>query len=231
MADKIPNKESRILVVDDQPLILAGLTQIINRQEDLICCCEARSVAGAREAFHKCNPDLVTIDLGLPDGDGVELIEEFASEEPSVPILVISQHDEALYAERVLKAGAKGYVMKECGAEEIVTAMRSLLNGDLYVSSRVAALALQKLAGNKTKDSEHELDVLTNRELQVFQLLGAGLGSRAVANKLKLSIKTVETHRENIKQKLGIRDAAGLVHRATKWVQSQGRKNGPVRMA
>jgi DNA-binding NarL/FixJ family response regulator len=224
---KAPNKASRILIVDDQPVVLAGLTQIINRQEGLVCCGEAKNVASAREAFRECKPDLVTVDLGLPDGSGMELIEEFTKMEPSFPVLVISQYDESLYAERVLKAGAKGFVMKDSGSKEIVEALRSLLGGGLYVSRRVTALALEQLAGKKAKNSDQALDVLTNRELQVLQLLGSGLGSRAVANKLKLSIKTVETHRENIKQKLGIRDAAGLIHYATKWVAGRdGRSRG-----
>lgn len=222
MADKTANKESRVLVVDDQPLILAGLTQIINGAKDLVCCGEAMNIASAREAFHECKPDLVTIDLGLPDGDGMELIEEFAKEEPSVPILVISQCDESLYAERALKTGAKGYLMKDCRADEIVAAVHTLLKGELYVSPQVATMALQQMAGKKTGKLEDSLAALTNREFQVFQLLGSGVGSRAVANKLKLSIKTVETHRENIKQKLRIRDAAGLIHFATSWVEKHG---------
>lgn len=224
---KTVNKASRILIIDDQPVVLAGLTQIINRQEGLICCAEAKNVASAREAFRQCKPDLVTVDLGLPDGNGIELIEEFTKEEPSVPVLVISQYEESQYAERVLRAGAKGFVMKDSGPKEIIDALRSLLNGELYVSHRVTALALEQLAGKKTKSTDQVLEMLTNRELQVLQLLGSGLGSRVVANKLKLSIKTVETHRENIKQKLGIRDAPGLIHYAIKWVAGHdGRSRG-----
>jgi len=215
---KSANKASRILIIDDQPVVLAGLTHIINGQEGLVCCAEAKSMASAREAFRACKPDLVTVDLGLPDGNGMELIEEFTREQPSVPVLVISQYEESHYAERVLRAGAKGFVMKDSGPKEIVEALRSVLNGGLYVSQRVATLALEQLAGKKAKTVNQALEVLTNRELQVLQLLGSGLGSRAVAAKLKLSIKTVETHRENIKQKLDIPDAAGLIHYATKWV-------------
>jgi DNA-binding NarL/FixJ family response regulator len=222
------NDKSGILIVDDQPLILAGLTQVINGQEDMICCGVARSMASARKQFRDCRPDLVTIDLGLPDGDGLELIKEFNVAGATIPILVISQYDETIYAERALKAGARGYVMKERVSEDIVDAIRSMLKGELYVSAKVAALALFQMAGRKAGRKAECLEILTNRELQVLQLLGAGLGSRAAAEKLKLSIKTLETHRENIKRKLRIEDAAGLVHYATTWVDGQGvqRANG-----
>lgn len=222
MASKLTNKKS-VLVVDDHPLILAGLMQIINAQSDMVCCGEARSVASGRKAFESCQPDLVTMDLRLPDGDGIELIGEFMVAQPALPILVISQCDEAIYAERVLKAGARGYVMKERGTEEILAAMRGVLGGEICVSPRVAALALHQMAGRRPNGVgvDHSLEVLTNRELQVFQLLGAGIGSRAIAARLSLSIKTVETHRENIKHKLQLRDAASLVHYATNWVDGQ----------
>jgi DNA-binding NarL/FixJ family response regulator len=202
------------------------LTHLINAQPDLTCCGGAGTLATARRAFAACRPDLVTMDLRLPDGDGVELIREFATAQPATPILVISQYNETVYAERVLKAGARGFVMKECVVEDIIRAIRSVLRGELFVSPNVAALALRQMAGRKTSGPGQSLAVLTNRELQVFQLLGAGIGSRAISVRLNLSIKTVETHRENIKHKLGLPGAAELVHCATSWVENRQAGSG-----
>ena len=226
MVNDVASQKSCILLVDDHPLILAGLSQLINKQPDLICCGVARTIANAREEFAASRPDLVTIDLGMPDGDSVQLIKDFTSERPSMPILVVSQWDETIYAERVLKAGARGYVMKERCAEDILVAIRTLLTRELFVSQKVAVLALRQMAGRKN-NTKNGLEILTNRELQVLQMLGLGLGTRVISVKLSLSIKTVETHRENIKHKLGIRDATALMHYAINWVDNQN-FNPPV---
>jgi DNA-binding NarL/FixJ family response regulator len=210
-----------ILIVDDHPLVREGLTQIIKRQSELFCCGEASSVSSVRLAIVALKPSLITLDLRLPDGDGLELIENLTLEHPSIPILVISQCDEMLYAERALKAGARGYVMKERGTDEILTAIRAILSGQLFVSPKINALALQQMVGSKTKEPRNGLTNLTDRELQVLQLLGAGIKTREVAVRLNLSIKTVETHRENIKHKLGIPDAASLVRYAANWVEGR----------
>jgi DNA-binding NarL/FixJ family response regulator len=218
MANGAANHKFGILLVDDHPLILAGLSQVIDKQNDLFCCGVANTLAKARKAFETCSPDLITIDLGMPDGDALQLIKDFIAECPSVYILVVSQCDETVYAERVLKAGARGYVTKERCVEDLVVAIRTILAGELFVSQKVAALAVSQMAGRKTSGKRSSLDVLSNRELQILQLLGAGMGTRTISAKLNLSIKTIETHRENIKHKLKIRDAATLIHYATTWV-------------
>jgi DNA-binding NarL/FixJ family response regulator len=215
------NRRTGVLIVDDHPLILAALAQVIDREHDLVCSGTANTVVKARKAFDTYKPDLVTIDLGMPDGDVFQLIKDFAAERPSVPILVVSQCDEAIYAERVLKAGARGYVTKERCVEDIILAIRAILNGELFVSQKVAALALHQMAGRKVGDNKSSIHSLSDRELQILRLLGAGLGTRVISIKLNLSIKTIESHRENIKHKLKIRDAATLVHYATTWVDSQ----------
>ena len=221
MENGTAQRKHGILIVDDHPLIRAGLTQIIKRQGDLFCCGETSSVSGVRQAVTVCKPSLLTIDLRLPDGDGLELIRDLATEHPSLPVLVITQCDEMLYAERALKAGARGYVMKEHGTAEILTAIRTILAGELFVSPKITALALHQMVGHKSNGSDTALANLTDRELQVLQLLGACIKTRAVAARLNLSVKTVETHRENIKHKLGIPDAAGLMRYATNWVENQ----------
>lgn len=218
--------KARILVVDDHPLMREGLASLIKRHEDFIFCGGAGSVAETHEAVKTAKPDLVLLDLFLNGGDGLELIKVLKSQFPSLLILVLSQFDESLYAERVLRAGAHGYVMKERAVKEVVDAIRMILAGELYVSSKVAALALQKMIRTKpdTKNGSNGdgcVENLSDRELQVFQLLGIGMGTRKIADKLNLSLKTIETHRENIKRKLGLRGATELVNHATHWVGNQ----------
>ncbi len=212
--------QTRVMVVDDHPLVREGLQAMISRQPDLICCGEADSAAGTQEAIESCKPDLLLLDLRLRSDDGLELVKALIARFPSLRILVISQFDEALYAERALRAGARGYVMKEQVTDEVLNAIRTILAGELYVSPRIAALALHKMIETRPAAPRGGLESLTDRELQVFQLLGAGLSTRHIATKLHLSFKTVETHRENIKHKLGLPDAAELARRAADWVQS-----------
>jgi DNA-binding NarL/FixJ family response regulator len=217
----LKKEKARILVVDDQSLVREGLIRIINRQKDLICCGAVDSVAEAQKKIVEQKPDLLLTDLLLPDGSGSDFIRNLVSEYPSLPILVVSQCDETLYAERTLKAGARGFVMKNQAASEIPVAIRAVLDGEFYVSSKIAALALHQMAGRKSGFQREGLGNLTDRELQIFQLLGAGMNTRDMAAKLHLSIKTVETHRENIKHKLKLSNAAELLRYSTNWVESQ----------
>ncbi len=220
MANNSRNK-ARILIVDDYPLVREGLIQIIRLQPDLECCGEAGTSAAAQKILATAKPDLVTVDIRLPDGDGLELLKIVKAQHPQLLTLVITQCDETLYAERALKAGARGYVMKERATDEVLHAIRTVLAGGLYVSPKIAALALHKMIGAKSGNQNHAIHNLTDRELQVLQLLGAGLGTRKAAAKLFLSIKTVETHRENIKHKLQLASAAELIRFATDWVNGQ----------
>lgn len=212
------NGKSRILVVDDHQLIREGLARIISLQADMVCSGEA-AYAEAALSFLATEPvDLVTIDIRMFGSDGIELIRNLKTLYPSLPTLVITVCDESLYAERALKAGARGYVMKTQSTNDILNAMRKVLRGEICVSPKISALALQKMAGFKVGVEKHSLSSLTDRELQILQLLGAGLGSRQTAELLFLSIKTVESHRENIKHKLGLANAGELIRLASSLV-------------
>jgi len=210
-------KKIRILVADDHPLVREALMSVINRHGDFICCGEAASTAETHKAVALHKPDLVLLDLWLDKGDGLELIKTLTSQYPSLRILVLSQFEEAVYAERALRAGARGYVMKEQASREVVAAMQKVLAGELYVSPKMTAIALQKLIEPKTRNGAGRVEGLTDRELQVFELLGAGMSTRRIADSLCLSFKTIETHRENIKHKLGLHDATELAHCASNW--------------
>ena len=216
-----PVKKPRVLVADDHPLFREGLVQLITRETDLCCCGETDTVEATQTAVATLKPDLLVLDLRLKDGDGLELIKTLKARFPKLAILVVSQHDETLYAERALRAGARGYVMKEEAAEEVRLAVRTLLKGDLFVSRKMSVLALHKLLNNTAESRGNYIERLTDRELQVFQLLGAGKGTSDIADELNLSPKTIETHRENIKHKLGLRNAADLLCHAVHWVHSR----------
>ncbi|HTV40900.1 MAG TPA: response regulator transcription factor [Candidatus Sulfotelmatobacter sp.] len=215
------NKKAEVLVLDDQPLVREGLIRIINREKDLTCCGAVESIASARYEVAAHEPDLVLMDILLPDGCGLDFIKYLSLEHPSVPVLVVSQCDETLYAERVLKAGARGYLMKNHATSAIPAAIRAVLAGELHVSPKIAALALHQMAGRKSGVQRDGPGNLTDRELQIFQLLGAGVNTRDIAGKLHLSIKTIETHRENIKRKLKLSSAADLIRYSTNWVERQ----------
>ena len=214
-------QKRRILVVDDHPLLRAGLIQFIERQEDMICCGEADSAATTQSAVANQKPDLVLLDFRLRSEDGLELIKSLKARFPKLPVLIISQCDELLYAERVLRAGACGYIMKEEATEEVLFAIRSVLGGELYLSRKLAIRLVQKNIETRPATTGPGLDSLTDRELQVFQMLGAGLNTRHIAERLNLSLKTIETYRENIKHKLGLAGAADLMRYATNWVEGQ----------
>jgi len=221
-------------VVDDHPMVRDGLIRMIVQQEDLTCCGEAATVAETYKAVDDLRPDLVVLDLRLKGGDGLELIKGLKSAHPQIKILILSQYDAPIYVERAMRAGALGYLIKEQAAEEVLKAIRSVLGGDIYLSRAMAALLLRKIVGPNPKNSQSGAEPLTDRELHVFQLLGAGLSTREIATELNLSFKTVETHRENIKRKLNIRGASALVHAATEWsrqqvsVEQRGRKSASL---
>jgi DNA-binding NarL/FixJ family response regulator len=216
-------KKTDVLIVDDQPLVREGLIRIINREKDLNCCCAVESIGEARAQLALCEPDLLLMDILLPDGCGLDFVKQLAEEHPSLPVLVLSQCDETLYAERALKAGARGFLMKNQAASGIPSAIRAVLAGQLHVSPKVAALALHQMAGRKSGFQRDGLGNLTDRELQIFQLLGAGVNTREIAGKLHLSVKTIETHRENIKRKLRLSSASELIRYSANWVERQNR--------
>ena len=216
--------KTRVFVADDHPFLRLGLTHLINKEADLVVCGEAETVAAVRSGVEKEKPDLLLTDLCLGDSDGLELIKSLKAQFPKLPILVLSQQDETLFAERTLRAGARGYIMKERATQDVLEGIRTILAGDLYVSRKVAALAMRKLVeggADAAAPAGSEVSGLSDRELQVFRLLGAGKRTMEIADALKLSHKTIETYRENIKHKLNLANATALIHRATEWLQSQ----------
>src|SRR6266481_909859 len=210
---------ARVLVVDDHPVVRDGLIRLIDKQGDLVCCGEAGTVMEAQIAVAKHKPDLVILDLRLKGRDGLELIKSLKSQFADLRILILSQYDAPLYIERALRAGALGYVIKDQAAEEVLTAIRTVLSGQVYLTRGMAALLLHKFVGAPPKALNSGVEPLTDRELHVMQLLGTGMSTREIAEELKLSFKTIETHRENIKRKLGLRGAAALMHYATEWAR------------
>lgn len=216
--------KARIFVADDHPFLRLGLTHLINAAADMTVCGEAESVVTVRAGVERTKPDLLLTDLCLGDGDGLELIKSIKAQFPKLRILVLSQQDEMLFAERTLRAGAHGYIMKERATQDVLEGVRTILGGEIYISRKVAALAMRKLVGggpDAAMTAGTEVSGLSDRELQVFRLLGAGKRTKEIAEGLKLSPKTVETYRENIKHKLDLTNATALIHRATEWVQGQ----------
>ncbi len=207
-----------VLVVDDHPFFRRGIVQWLNQQPGLFCCGEAASVLETRASVDRLRPDVVLLDLQLEDGDGLDLAAELASQYPATRILVLSQRNEDVYAHRALRVGARGYVMKSEATETVLTAIQTVMRGEIYVSRPVAARALQRLFPDPT-GSAPELARLSDREIQVFQLLGASCSNRDISAILKISPKTVETYRENLKAKLRVPDGAALLAAARKWVE------------
>lgn len=214
--------KTRILVVDDHPMMRQGLAALINNEPDLIICCEAENAAQAMEAIAEKKPDMVLADITLPDKSGLELIKDIQALHPGMRVLVISMHDESLYAERVLRAGGRGYIMKQEGGKRLMEGIRQVLAGQIYVSEKMSRRILELFSGQHAgSNGSSPVEKLTDREFEVFQHIGAGKSTRDIAEKLHLSVKTVEVHRLHIKDKLAIRTAPELIRYAVRWVESQ----------
>ena len=220
--------KARVFVVDDHPLVREGLLQFINQQEDLVACGEAATHAEAWTALSANLPDLLMLDLRLKEGDGLEFLKALKSQYPHLRVLVLSQFDEGLYAERSLRAGASGYVMKEQATEDVLGAIRTVLAGRVYVTPGLNARLLQRVLAEKPMPGEMDFGNLSDRELQVLQLLGGGVGNREIARQLRLSVKTVETYRENLKRKLSLPSADELLFYARKWVEENLKSPPPI---
>ena len=222
-----PGPARRILLVDDHPITRQGLAAMIGNEADLAVCGEAEDAASALAAIERLRPDLVVADLSLPGRNGLELLKDMAARHPGVPTLVLSMHDEALYAERAIRAGARGYLMKSAGGRAVLDGIRTILAGRIHVSPAVSSRILESLGrpgthGRPIKADAHSLvQSLSDREFEIFQLIGQGLGTREIAGRLNVSIKTVEAHRASLKSKLGTKDAPSLVREAVRWVESQ----------
>ena len=212
---------SRILVVDDHPIFRMGMTELINQQEDLSVCAVAEDMVSARKAYKRENPDMAVIDISLAGDNGLDLVKEFSSERKNFPMLVLSMHDESVWAERAIRAGAKGYVMKKEASESIISAIRSVLRGKIHVSESMMARLLDKFQVNPACHGAQTVDILTDRELEVFRLIGTGLSTREIAERMRLGIKTIGTYRDRIKQKLNIKSAAELSRQAVLWTEKE----------
>src|SRR5881396_296174 len=210
-------RKSHIVIVDDHPVLCDGLKQLIDRQPDLTCVGIADNTSSAKQLVEECKPDLMVLDLRLKAGDALDFIKTLRVEYPEVKVLVLSQYDELIFAERALRAGASGYIMKENATDEVLRALRKVLTGDLYFSERVAAAVVQRMLREKPIASRDGVERLSDREMQVFQLLGASYSPREIAEQFHLSRKTIETHCEKIKHKLSLYNAAELKQFARRW--------------
>lgn len=219
--DKQANKQYRLFMVDDHPIVRQGLRSLIQEEQDLAVCAEAGSAGEALTMLPDLNPDLMLVDISLKGPDGLELTKSVRSLSPDLPILIVSMHDESLYAERVLRAGANGYIMKEEVAQNVVSAIRNVLRGDIYMSDRMRQKILRGVAGHRSNAGASAIERLSDRELEVFRLIGQGLGTRKIAEELHLSVKTIETYRAHIKEKLSLQNATELVRQAVQWVEQQ----------
>ncbi|NLH40273.1 MAG: response regulator transcription factor [Planctomycetes bacterium] len=214
-------KKRTVLIVDDHPIVRQGLTQLINQESDLLVCGQAEDAHDAIAAIRQFHPDMVIVDISLKDTSGVELIKDLKVQFPELPVLTLSMHDEAVYGERALRAGARGYIMKQEATEKVVTAIRRVLAGEVYVSDGMAAKMVSKLVGGVSKKPASPIESLSDRELEVFRMIGEGFNTREMAEKLHLSVKTIETYRAHIKDKLALQDASELLRSAIQWVNSE----------
>ena len=211
----------RILIVDDHPITRYGLTQLINHEPDLLVCGEAESAAQALAAIKSARPDLVLADITMPGRSGLEFIKDLQAQHPGVAVLVMSMHDETIYAERVLRAGGRGYIMKNEGGERLLEAIRQVLQGQVYISKSMSAALLEVFTPHRSSVGEATPGALSDREFEVFQLIGQGLSTRQIGERLNLSVKTIGTHRQHIKQKLKVRTGPELIRQAVRWAAAQ----------
>ncbi len=218
---KASSRKKKILIVDDHPFMRAGLAQLINRQPDLVVGGEAGDPVSAAAEVTRFRPDLVLSDITMPGRSGLEFIKDLRASRPDLPILVVSMHDEVIYAERALRAGARGYIMKEAGGENLLAAIREVISGRIYVSPKMSERILDGLSSPKPRGSHSPIEKLSDREFEVFQLIGQGKSTREIAIQLHLSSKTVDVHRAHIKGKLALKDATALVRHAVRWVETQ----------
>jgi DNA-binding NarL/FixJ family response regulator len=215
---------TRVLIVDDHPMTRAGLVHLINHQPDLVVCAEAENAADALDAVEVLEPDLVLADITLPGKSGLELVKNIKAIRPGLPTLVISMHDESLYAQRILRAGARGYITKHEGGEKLMQAIRHVLSGQIYVSEKMSAHILETFSGGQAAPERSLIGRLSDREFEVFELLGEGISAREIAGRLHLSAKTVDAYRANIKSKLVIKTTSELISYAARWIEHRANR-------
>ncbi len=221
MTDSVAKVKRKVLIVDDHPVFRHGIAALINAEDDLVVCGEAGSSPAALDAMRKLAPDVALLDVSLPGTNGIELIKLMKAEHPKLPLLMLSMHDESLYALRALRAGALGYVMKAEALTHVLDALRKVLKGEIYVSPKLSERLIFQAVQSVEGGMGSPVDKLSDRELEVLELLGRGFGTKEIAAELHLSVKTIETHRAHIKEKLGFRDAGEMVRFAIDWVAQE----------
>ncbi len=214
---KFVARKKNVLLVDDHPIVRQGLTLLINQESDLTVCGEAEEMYAALNAIKTCKPDIMVVDISLNGPDGLELLKNIRAQQPHLPVLILSMHDEAIYAERALRAGANGYIMKQEATDKVLVALRRILSGEIYVSERIANHMLLHYVRGSSSSRQSSISGLTDRELEVFRLIGDGHATREIAETLHLSVKTVESYQAHIKEKLSLRSARELVQHAVQW--------------
>lgn len=214
-------KKSRVFVVDDHPIVRQGLALLIDREPDLTVCGEAEDAQTAVQSVATAKPDILVVDISLNGPDGLDLLKDIRLRYPDMPVLILSMHDESVYAERALRAGAQGYIMKQEATEKVLVALRRILSHEIYVSERIANRMLQRYIGSPNAARASSIADLTDRELEVFRLIGEGHSTRQIAEELHISVKTVESYQAHIKEKLSLRSARELVQHAIQWSISE----------
>jgi DNA-binding NarL/FixJ family response regulator len=222
--DKTNEKKTQVFIVDDHPVIRDGLFTIINHEQDMIVCGEAEDAHNALKAVTELKPDIVIADMSLKNSDGLELTKNIKARYPRLPVIIFSVHDEFIYAERALLAGAKGYLMKDSLSENIVKGIRTVLKGEIFVSDAISNKFLHKIASDKAGKAKTPIESLSDRELEIFRLIGEGYKASQIAKQLYLSAKTVETYRARIKEKLNLDSAGKLLQYSIKWAKNQDRE-------
>ncbi len=218
MVDKpVQGARKTVLIVDDHPLLRQGLALLINQQQDMQVCGEAEEAQAAMQAVMQRRPDIMILDISLNGPDGLELLKSIRASDPDLPILILSMHDEAVYAERALRARANGYIMKQEATEKVLIAVRRILNGEVYLSDRMSNKMLQQYIGGAPSMLQSRISSLSDRELEVFRFIGEGRATREIAEELNLSVKTVETYQAHIKEKLVLRSGRELIQHAIQW--------------
>ncbi|HEY2468320.1 MAG TPA: response regulator transcription factor [Terracidiphilus sp.] len=215
-------RKRTVFIVDDHPLLRQGLALLINRENDLAVCGEAQEAQTAMHAIAQYQPDILIVDISLNGPDGLDLLKNIRNSYPGLPVLILSMHDEATYAERALRARANGYIMKQEATEKVLVAVRRILNGEVYLSDRIANKLLRQYIGGASTALQSRLNALSDRELEVFRSIGEGRSTRQIADELHLSVKTVETYQAHLKEKLALRSGRELIQHAIQWKLNEG---------
>jgi DNA-binding NarL/FixJ family response regulator len=215
------DRKMNVFVVDDHPLLRQGLAMLINREPDLMVCGEAEEASAAMKAIAAARPDIMIADISLNGPDGLDMLKNIRSLYPDLPVLILSMHDESIYAERALRTRANGYIMKQEATDQVLVAVRRILDGEIYLSNRMANKLLQQYMSGGVVDTKSRLAALSDRELEVFRLIGEGFGTRQIADALHLSMKTVESYQAHLKIKLSLRTGRELMQHAIQWKLSE----------